>query len=150
MLLNFLILLKGPRDSLLKNKNGGIFNIKIFVKQVPNLYYGLIFYVYLQKIHDPNFIIILDRDLKINGFTEIAQTGSSFTMSNVYNLSNNILGNNIGMIIPDILTLIEYKNDEFNIVKKNYELKGYLYPIEKIREIKNKTNIILDKIKIQT
>ena len=106
MLLNFLILLKGPRDSLLKNKNGGIFNIKIFVKQVPNLYYGLIFYVYLQKIHDPNFIIILDRDLKINGFTEIAQTGSSFTMSNVYNLSNNILGNNIGMIIPDILTLI--------------------------------------------
>ena len=81
---NINYIFKGPRDSLLKNKNGGIFNIKIFVKQVPNLYYGLIFYVYLQKIHDPNFIIILDRDLKINGFTEIAQTGSSFTMSNVY------------------------------------------------------------------
>ena len=64
-----------------------------------------------------------------------------------YNLSNNIIGQNIGVIIPDILTLIEYKNDEFNIVKKNYELKGYLYPIEKIKEIKNKINIILDKIK---
>ena len=32
-------------------------------------------------------------------------------------------------------------------MKKNYELKGYLYPIEKIKEIKNKINIILDKIK---
>ena len=144
---NINYIFKGPRDSLLKNKNGGIFNIKLFVKQVPNLYYGLIFYVYLQKIHEPNFIIILDRDLKINGFTEIAHTGSLFTMSNIYNLSNNIIGQNIGVIIPDILTLIEYKNDEFNIVKKNYELKGYLYPIEKIKEIKNKINIILDKIK---
>ena len=32
-------------------------------------------------------------------------------------------------------------------MKKNYELKGYLYQIEKIKEIKNKINIILDKIK---
>ncbi len=45
-------------------------------------------------------------------------------MSNIYtlnNLSNNIIGQNIDVIIPDILSLIEYKNDEFNIVKKNYE-----------------------------
>lgn len=138
---------KYPKDSLLKNKNGGLFNVKLFIKQVPNLYYGLIYYAYLQKIHDQNFIIILDKDLKINGFTEMAQTGSLFTMNNLFNLSNNILGYNIGIIIPDILTLLEYKNDEFNIVKKNYELKGYMYPIEKIREIRNKTNIILDKIK---
>ena len=68
-------------------------------------------------------------------------------MNNAYNLSQNILGYNIGLIIPEILTLIEYKNDEFNIVKTNYELKGFLYPIEKTKEIKNKINAILDKIK---
>ena len=100
---NINYIFKGPRDSLLKNKNGGIFNIKLFVKQVPNLYYGLIFYVYLQKIHDPNFIIILDRDLKINGFTEIAHTGSLFTMSNIYTLNtlnkNNFLHKDIEIFI---------------------------------------------------
>ena len=144
---NINYIFKGPIDSLLKNKNGGLFNIKLYVKLVPNLYYGLIFYVYLQKIHDQKFIIVVDKDLKINGFTETSQTGSLFTMNNAYNLSQNILGYNIGLIIPEILTLIEYKNDEFNIVKTNYELKGFLYPIEKTKEIKNKINAILDKIK---
>ena len=144
---NINYIFKGPIDSLLKNKNGGLFNIKLYVKLVPNLYYGLIFYVYLQKIHDQKFIIVVDKDLKINGFTETSQTGSLFTMNNAYNLSQNILGYNIGLIIPEILTLIEYKNDEFNIIKTNYELKGFLYPIEKTKEIKNKINAILDKIK---
>ena len=138
---------KGPKDSLLKNKNGGLFNIKLYVKLVPNLYYGLIFYVYLQKNNDQKFIIVLDNDLKINGFTEIVQNGSLFTLGNAYNLSYNIIGSNIGLIIPEILTSIEYKNGEFNIIKTNYELKGFLYPIEKTKEIKNKINIILDKIK---
>ena len=138
---------KHPRDSLLRNKNEGLFNIKIFVKPVPNLYYGLIYYIYLQKIHDLNFIITLDKDLRITGFTEMAQINSSFTMNNLFNLSNNIIGYHIGLIIPDILSLLEYRNGEYNIVKKDYELKGYLYPIEKTKEIKNKLLIILDKIK---
>ena len=138
---------KEPRDSLLKNKNNGLFNIKLYVKSVPNLSYGLIYFSYLQKIHEPNLNIILDKDLKINGFTEMSQIGSSFTMSNGYNLTHNIIGHHIGLILPDVLTLLEYKNDEFNVIKKDFELKGYLYPVDKVKDIKNKIDIILDKIK---
>ena len=138
---------KSPKDSLLKNRNEGLFNIKLFVKSVPNLSFGLIYFTYIQKLHDSNLIIVLDNDLKISGFTEMVQTGSSFTMSNGYNLSHGILGYHIGIIIPDILPLLEYKNNEFNIVKKDFELKGYLYPVEKTLEIKNKINIIFEKIK---
>jgi len=138
---------KSPKDSFLKNRNEGLFNIKLFVKSVPNLSFGLIYFTYIQKLHDPNLIIVLDNDLKINGFTEMAQTGSPFTMSNGYNLTHGILGYHIGVIIPDILPLLEYKNNEFNIVKKDFELKGYLYPVEKTLEIKDKINIIFEKIK---
>ena len=97
-------------------------------------------------------MIILDKDLKINGFSDISQEGSSFTMNNKrYNLNPIIIGYHIGLIIPDILLLLEYKNDEFNIIKKDYLLKGYLYPIEKekekIKDIKYKADIILEKIK---
>ena len=138
---------KSPKDSLLKNRNEGLFNIKLFVKSVPNLSFGLIYFSYIQKLHDPNLIIVLDNDLKISGYTEMAQTGSPFTMSNGYNLTYGILGYHIGVIIPDILPLLEYKNNEFNIVKKDFELKGYLYPVEKTIEIKNKINIIFEKIK---
>lgn len=81
-----------------------MYNIKLFVKPVPSLSYGLIYYSYLQKINEPNFIIVLDKDLKINGFTEMSQTGSLFTMNNGFNLSHNIIGFHIGMIIPDIFS----------------------------------------------
>jgi hypothetical protein len=30
---------KHPKDSMLRNKNGGLFNIKLYVKPAPNLYY---------------------------------------------------------------------------------------------------------------
>ena len=136
-----------PLDSLLRNKNGGLFNIKLFVKPAPNLYYGLVYYSYLQKKHDLNFIFTLDKELKITGFTDMFKIGSSFTMNNMYNLSHNIIGYHIGLIIPDILSLLEFRNNEFNIVRIDYELKGYLYPIEKTNDIKNKLNIILEKIK---
>ena len=144
---NITHLFKMPKDSLLKNKNGGLFNIKLFVKPVPNLDFGLIYYSYIQKNNEDDFEIILDKDLKINGYTEMSQTGSTYTISNGFDLSPNIIGHHIGTIIPDIFPLLEYKNDEINITKKNYELKGYLYPVEKIDIIKNKIDIILAKIK---
>ena len=138
---------KSPKDSLLKNKNEGLYNIKLFVKSVPNLSFGLIYFTYIQKLQDSNLIFVLDNELRICGFTEMAQTGSPFTMSNGYNLTNGILGYHIGVIIPDILPLLEYKNNEFNIIKKDFELKGYLYPVEKTSKIKSKINIIFEKIK---
>ena len=60
----------------------------------------------------------------------MAQTGSPFTMSNGYNLTHGILGYHIGVIIPDILPLLEYKNNEFNIIKKDFELKVYIYHLK--------------------
>jgi hypothetical protein len=138
---------KEPKDSLLKNKIGGLINIKLYVKPVPNLTYGLIFFAYLQKIHESNFNIILDKDFKINGFTETAEITTEYTVNNKFNLSYNIIGNHIGIIIPDILLLLEFKNDEFDLIKKDCELKGNLYAIDKVKDLKNKIDIILDKIK---
>ena len=138
---------KRPKDSFIRNKNGGFFNINLFIKSVPNLNYGLIYYTYIQKVHEDNFIIVIDKDLKINGYTEMSQAGSSFTLSNGFNLTPNILGYHIGIFIPDILALIEYKNDQFDITKKDYELKGYLYPVENLNNLKNRLDIILAKIK---
>ena len=138
---------KRPKDSFIRNKNGDFFNINLFIKSVPNLNYGLIYYTYIQKVHEDNFIIVIDKDLKINGYTEMSQVDSSFTLSNGFNLTPNILGYHIGIFIPDILALIEYKNDQFDITKKDYELKGYLYPVENLNNLKNRLDIILAKIK---
>ena len=135
-------------DSLLKNKNGLLVNIKLFVKPSPNISYGLTYFVYLQRDLEYNkFIIVIDKDLKINGYTEIKRTGDSFTMEEGYNLHQGLIGYHIGSIIPDILPLLEYNNDEFNIINDGLELKGYLYQVHKINEIKSKVDNILDKIK---
>jgi hypothetical protein len=46
---NINYIFKKQKDSLLKNKNGGLFDIKLYVKAVPNICYGLVYYAYLQK-----------------------------------------------------------------------------------------------------
>ena len=144
---NIKYIFKESIDSLLRNKNGGLFNIKIFVKPVPNLFYGLIYFTYIQKLHEQNFNILLDKELKINGFTEIEEKDSEFTIINGINLSQNILGYHIGAILPDIFSLLEFKDEEFSISKLDYELKGILYSADKVKDLKNKIDIILEKIK---
>ena len=72
-----------PINSLLKSKNGGLFNVTLFVKPVPNISYGLTFFCYLEKNFQTNFVVILDKDLKINAFSEI---DAPFTMEKGYNL----------------------------------------------------------------
>ena len=139
---NIKYIFKNQVDSLLKNKNGVLINIKLFVKPVPNLSYGLIYYSYLQKCETSNYIIILDKDFKIVGFTENQVTDYPFIINNIFNLNNNIIGCHIGTIIPDILCLLEYKNEEYQFSRLDYEIKGYLYPVEKTKNIK----LIIDKI----
>ena len=77
-------------------------------------------------MHDQQFLIILDKDLKINAFSEISQAGSSFTINNGFNLNHNILGYNIGLIIPDILLLLEYRNDDqlknIKLIQTNFKI----------------------------
>ena len=144
---NVKFIFKEPRDSLIKNKIGGLVNIKLFVKPVPNLSYGLIYFTYIQKIHESNFNILLDKDLKVNGFTETAEITIEYTVNKGFDLSYNIIGNHIGVVIPDILSLLEYKDEEFNITKTDCELKGNLYSVEKVKDLKYKIDSILERIK---
>ena len=41
---------QNSKDSLIKGKNNSLYNVNIYVKSVPNLMYGLIFFVLLSKI----------------------------------------------------------------------------------------------------
>ena len=140
---------KQQLNSLLKNKNGRLVNIKLFVKPNPNLSYGLTYFIYIQKIHESNdFIIVLDKNLKINGFSEITGTGTSFTIDEGYNLNQSLYGYHIGIILPDILPLLIFKDEEFSIINNGLELKGYLYQVHNLNNLKSKVDIILDKIKM--
>ena len=138
---------KTQRDMLLKGKNGGIFNVKLFVKCVPNLSYGLIYTAFITKILDHNFILILDKDFKINGFTEMTSSGTSFTMNNNYGLTQGLYGHHIAIIIPEILLQMEFKEGKFTIPKSDIDLKGNLYPVSAWKELDSKVESVLDKIK---
>ena len=138
---------KIQRDMLLKGKNGGIFNIKLFVKCIPNLSYGLIYTAYITKVQDHNFILILDKDFKINGFTEMTQGGASFTMNNNYGLTQGLYGHHISLVLPEILLQLEYQENKFTIPKSEIDLKGNLYPVAVWKELDNKVDNVLDKIK---
>ena len=147
---NLIYIFKHQRNVLLKGKNGLIFNIQLYVKPVPNLSYGLIYFIYIQKIEEPNFIIILDENFHINGFTEITQIGSNFIMTNNnYGLSQIINGYHIGMIIPQFLLQMNYnsKTNNFTLLKNNIDIKGYLYPIHNLKELNSKITKILDIMK---
>ena len=137
---NINYIFKTPKDSFLKNKFGDIFTIKLFVKPSPNLSYGLIYYNYIKKNNENNYIILLDRDFIINGFSGLDNFCSLLNINN--NFNSIILGYHIGLIIPNILMLLEYKDGEFQILKTDYELKGYFYSIYAI----NKLKIIIDNI----
>ena len=134
-----------PKDSLLKNKFGEIFKIKLFVKPVPNLSYGLIYYNYIQKFDENNYIILLDKDFKIHGFSEMNNFCSLFNIINRFN--SIILGYHIGLIIPNILFQLENKNGELSINKMGSELKGHLYPINRPDNLKVIVDNILRKLK---
>ena len=139
-------LFKTQKDVLLKGKNGGFFNIKIFIKCIPNLSYGLIYVAYITKMQDHNFILILDKDFKINGFTEM-QSSSTFTMNNNYGLTQGLYNHHIALVLPEILLQMECKDQKFYIPKSEIELKGNLYPVSAWKELDNKVELVLDKIK---
>ena len=140
---------KNQKDVLLKGKNGLIFNIYLFNKPCPNLTFGLIFFSYIQKFQEQNFIIILDSNLIINGFTGMNQIGSNFTLNNIYGLSFNINGHHIGIIIPEILLQLNYdvNSNTFSLTKNNIDLKGNLYQINNFKDYDSKINKILEILK---
>ena len=138
---------KNQRDFILKGKNGGLYNVKVFIKCIPNLAFGLIYIGYITKSQEQTFVIILDKDLNINGFTDITKTGAPFTMNNNYGLTQSLCGHHIGTVIPEILLQMEYKNDKFIFPKSDIELKGNLYPVSTWKELDHKVETVLNRIK---
>ena len=152
---NFKHTFKNSIDILVKTKNNGLINVNMYVKTVPNLSFGLNYMAYLNKNKEKNFIIVIDKDLKINGFTEDFGNGLNNDMENFiikgnnFGLTQSIIGHHIGMVIPDILLFLEFDEEKssFNIKKVDMELKGYLYPINPWKEIEHKVEYFLDKVK---
>jgi len=149
---------KKSKDVLVKTKNNGLINIDLYVKCVPNLAFGLNYMAYLNKKKDKNFIIILDKDLKINGFTEdmgnpFNNEAENFIINgNNFGLTQSVIGHHIGMVIPDILLTLKYdeKKSNFYIHKIDTELKGNLFPINPWKEIEHRVDYFMDKLKSKT
>ena len=137
-------------DAFLKGKNNSLYNISIYIRPVPNITYGLIFFSLLTKISDHEFVITLDKDFKIDGFTEMNQ-GNSFTLNsnhnNNYHLSSNLINHHVGIVIPEILFQICYKDNYFFINKNNIDMKGNLYSITNLKDLDQKISILLEIIK---
>ena len=142
---------KRKRNLLLKGKNGLLFNINLNLRILPNLNYGIIFILYFQIIEEKNFLVILDDEMHIDGFTESGQINSKFTVNNAvnYGLSQSAIGHHIGSIIPDILLQIDYdnKNEKYFFTKENMELKAYFYPTYNTKEMSIKIQKLLEIIK---
>ena len=148
---NLMAMFRTKRNVLLKGKNGLLFSIYLYVRIVPNLQYGLLYILYIQKVQEKNFMIILDDRMLIDGFTESGQINSNLTINNVsnYGLSQLVIGYHIGLIIPDILLQIDYdaKNEKYFFVKENIDLKGFFYPTQNSKEMSIKLKKILENIK---
>ena len=137
-------------NTFLKGKNNTLYNINIYVKPVPNLTYGLIYFVLITKILDHEFIMTLDKDFKIDGFTEMNQ-GNSFTLNgnqnNNYFLTSSTINHHIGFIIPEFLLHICYKDNCYYMTNNNIDIKGYLYSLNNFKDLEQKLNILLEIIK---
>ena len=149
--INLMVIFRKKKNILLKGKNGLLFNIYLYLRILPNLEYGMIYILYIQKLEEKNFMIILDNKMHIDGFTQIGETNSNFTVNNVsnYGLSQLVIGYHIGLIIPDIILQIDYdtKKEKYYFTNENVDLKGYFYPTQNTKEISTKIQKILDVIK---
>ena len=134
------------KNIVLKGKHDCIFNVKLYVRCVPNLSYGLIFITVISKIKDNRLLLLLDDNLKINSLSDNYNQG--FLNINTINLKQIIIGKHVACIIPDILKQLEYKNETFTFIKNNIELKSNLYlSTDHFEKYEVLINNILNKIK---
>ena len=137
-------------NAYMKGKTGNLFDINAFLKPLPNLTFGLIFILYVEKTEERDFVILLDKDLIIDSFTEMnPKYGIDFSMGNIYGITQNILKHNIGIILPEILLNVIYKNNYFQFPKQNMDIKGNLYLLDNMEEVDTYVNNLLTIIKKQ-
>ena len=109
---------------MLRTKNNTLLYTKFFAKEIPNMSYGLIFIVHLEKILTNEFKIILDKDLKINGYSDEASSLKKENYEN-YGLIPSFLGTPIFAVIPEILLYLTNKKD--NIITGDNDSNKELY-----------------------
>jgi hypothetical protein len=147
---NISVLFNKQRDFLIRGKNGNLHNIKFYIKCVPNLSYGLIYMVNIYKVIDSSYIIVLDRDFRISSYTDVFTQGISLSSNNFgYSFDRMIINSYLGIVLPDILLQLEYKEDYgFFLSKDDFDLKGILYNLTPSRSLNDKVELVLEKIKL--
>ena len=131
---NFYQVFSNQKNAFLKTNDSNIFNIKIFVKELPNLLYGLLFIVHIEKIKSNDYFIILDDKLRICGFSE--QKIPTFTLEEMhienYDMNKNVVNLPINAVIPEVNLLLKNKNFISNkddlLIYKSVLQEGYLFP----------------------
>ena len=117
--------LKQKSNVMVKTKNNTLLNTKIFIKQLPNLSYGLVFILHLEKVLNNELKIVLDKDFKINGYSDEANSLKKENYEN-YGLIPSFLGTNICAVIPEILLCLTNinKDKKENSTNKDIYLKS--------------------------
>lgn len=145
---NLTMIFNTQRDLLLKGKTGNLHNVKVFIKSIPNLSYGLIYMVNVTKIIDNTYIIVLDKDFRISSFTDIFSQ-MHYSSNNGYCLDRNMINSYLGIILPDTLTQLEYTEEAgFFFQKDNFDFKGILYSVAPHRSLNEKVDKVLEQIKL--
>ena len=110
---------------MIKTKNNTLLDTKLFMKQLPNLSYGLVFIVHIEKILNNELKIVLDKDFKINGHSNDANSLKTDNSEN-YGLIPSFLGTNICAVFPEILLSLTNvnKNKRENTINKDIYLKS--------------------------
>jgi hypothetical protein len=144
---NIKSLFGSPREILLKGKTGSMFKIKVYIKCIPNLIYGLIYVINVTKVSDNSFVFLLDRDFNINGLTELFSNGTTF-FNNPYNIDRSVVSMNIALVMPSILFELRYnENEGYHFPKNDIILKSKLYSLSSNKYINEKIQKLLEAIK---
>lgn len=147
---NLSLIFNSSRDFLLKSKTQGLYNIHFFVKTIPNLKHGLIYIANIERAIEHSYTIILDKNFNVNGFSDSNALINNNSMGVVdYLLQKNIINNNIGLILPEILPQLEYTEATgFSLDKDAFDFKGILYCTNYYKTVIEKLNKVLDFIKL--
>ena len=152
------IFTKQLNNIMIKTRNNTLLNAKLFVKELPNLSYGLIFIIHIEKVINNEFKIVLDRDFKINGYSDETNSLKKENYEN-YGLMPSFLGVHICSVIPEILLCLTNinNNEENNNIGKDIYLKNkkvnqrgsiYKYTLPSPnKHILDKIDSIIDDIK---
>ena len=144
---NIHMIFNEQREFLLKSKTNSIHSVKIYNKSIPNLSYGLIYIANITKNHENNYIIITDKDFKISGLTDVFSQGHNSAFQG-FTIDKSVHQCNIGIILPDLLLQLEYREEiGFFVTANEVDLKGQLYSVQPHRVLNDKVEKVIDRIK---